>query len=632
MPDATASTRTTTITPFTVEAAADIAPSRLRSWRIREAAGGATNAHGHLIGYELVPLESGHRDEGPSFEPFTHDDFYVTRYSACEQFASHNNQLLGCGDHLQDFVSGQSIDGEDIVAWYGMTFHHIPRDEDEAHMHAHWNGFRLEPRDWSDATPSIPEVVSCPPDSIDFDALALESYANQDGTGTAVSQDDGQTLRMTGNSWKRSATTWNIETGTQLHFEFASQIEGELHTIGFDDDAELNDEARHFFLHGSQSWSGGGRIDVTPDYGGAGTYQSFSFTLSDYFTGSGMHLVFGNDQDSGAQTNEGRYRCVRIVQPNAPPVWTDPGPLDHQEGESVSITLLATDPNGNAVSYTSTPLPPGLTLASATGRITGTLDYTAAAGSPYTIVATADDGTHTTDQSFDWTVANVNRAPVWVDPGAQSSAEGDAVNLVLMASDPDAESVTFGATGLPGGLGLNATTGLISGTIDYAAAATLPYTIVATASDAETSVEQSFTWLVTDTNRPPTLDDPGDQTSEEGDPISLALVASDPDPEDELVFSATNLPPGLDIDAETGAITGIIGDTAGDSGQPYPVVLGVSDGDVTVEVLLSWTIEVENEPEVPSSTPIWLAILLSTLAAVALASTRPHPIGKPSPE
>jgi primary-amine oxidase len=30
-----------------------------------------------------------------------------------------------------------------------VTFHHVPRDEDEDSMHPHWSGFNLIPRDWT---------------------------------------------------------------------------------------------------------------------------------------------------------------------------------------------------------------------------------------------------------------------------------------------------------------------------------------------------------------------------------------------------------------------------------------------------------------------------------------------------
>jgi Cu2+-containing amine oxidase len=247
--DGTQSTRVMSVTPFTVEGSADVAPTALRRWRVRD--GAINNANGHSVSYELIPLESGHRDEGPAYEPFTHNDFYVTKYSDCEQYASHNNQLLGCGDDLSEFVSGESLVGEDIVVWYGLTFHHIPRDEDEAKMHAHWNGFQLRPRDWSDATPLSVDAHECAPGALDFDTLALEAFADQDNGGTAFSTHEGTTLSMTGNTWKQTTGTYVVGPDTTVEFEFASAEEGEIHSIGFDEDDALNGDPRHFELYGN---------------------------------------------------------------------------------------------------------------------------------------------------------------------------------------------------------------------------------------------------------------------------------------------------------------------------------------------------------------------------------------------
>ena len=71
-------------------------------------------------------------------ESFTQNDFYLTQYNSSEN-------LVDDGGGLDSFVNGQSV--TDPVVWYGMNFHHVPRDEDNARMAAHWQGFRIRPRD-----------------------------------------------------------------------------------------------------------------------------------------------------------------------------------------------------------------------------------------------------------------------------------------------------------------------------------------------------------------------------------------------------------------------------------------------------------------------------------------------------
>src|SRR4029077_16614954 len=80
------------------------------------------------------------------------------------------------------------------------------------------------------------------------------------------------------------------------------------------------------------------------------------------------------------------------------------------ENAAISLTVTASDPDGDVVTYSATGLPPALAIDPATGVISGTLSYTSAGTHPVTV--TASDGTLSVSQSFTWTVTNVDRAPV----------------------------------------------------------------------------------------------------------------------------------------------------------------------------------------------------------------------------
>ena len=75
-------------------------------------------------------------------------------------------------------------------------------------------------------------------------------------------------------------------------------------------------------------------------------------------------------------------------------------------------------------------------------------------------------------------------------------------------------------------------------------------------------------------NSAPQVTSPGDQANFTGDTVALQIAASDPDG-DPITYSATGLPPGLTIDANSGMITGFLPHNA--AGQ-YPVTVTVSDG------------------------------------------------------
>ena len=79
--------------------------------------------------------------------------------------------------------------------------------------------------------------------------------------------------------------------------------------------------------------------------------------------------------------------------------------------------------------------------------------------------------------------------PVLTSPGAQTSLVGAAVALALAATDPNGDTLSYGAAGLPPGLTINATTGRIAGTPTAAGT----YSVVVSATDGLNSASQSFT-------------------------------------------------------------------------------------------------------------------------------------------
>ena len=292
--------------------------------------------------------------------------------------------------------------------------------------------------------------------------------------------------------------------------------------------------------------------------------------------------------------------CVwTVTDTNQPPTLTDPGPQGHAEGDTVSVQLAATDPDGDAFSFSATPLPSGFSLDATTGVISGTLSYAAAAASPYTVTVTVDDGAQSTSQTFTWSVNDVNRGPAISSPAAQAHAEADLVSLQLAATDADGDPLTYSATNLPSGLSINPTTGLISGTLSYTAATVSPYSGTVTVDDGALSATQPFTWAVSDTNGSPTLAPLAAQAHAEADTVWVQLAATDPDG-DALTFAATNLPLGLSLDATTGLISGTLSYTAA-AASPYSVTVTVDDGLLSTSESFTWTVSDTNRA--PSLTP-----------------------------
>jgi hypothetical protein len=153
--------------------------------------------------------------------------------------------------------------------------------------------------------------------------------------------------------------------------------------------------------------------------------------------------------------------------------------------------------------------------------------------------------------------------------GAQTGTIGTAISITPMASDADSDSdsVTWSASALPSGLSINPTSGAITGTPDTNQAVSTTVSI-----DDGYGGADSETFSFTIANTAPVLAAFGEQASTSGVAVSLSPSASDVNG-DTLSWSATDLPSGLSIDPNSGAITGTPDTVAG-----YTTIISVADG------------------------------------------------------
>ncbi len=145
------SNKSLSISRLTTETGRQLDMQLKRSWRVRD--GNVTNNDGHPVSYHLEALHAGYNYSGRSDEPWAGNDFYVTQNNSCERLIENNSTTGGCAAGLTNYINGQNTDGADIVIWYGLTYHHFPRDEDLPYIPTHWDGFQLLPRDWTATSP-----------------------------------------------------------------------------------------------------------------------------------------------------------------------------------------------------------------------------------------------------------------------------------------------------------------------------------------------------------------------------------------------------------------------------------------------------------------------------------------------
>ena len=260
------------------------------------------------------------------------------------------------------------------------------------------------------------------------------------------------------------------------------------------------------------------------------------------------------------------------------------------------------------------------------GSYSVTYDVTDTSGNPAVQVTRTVDVVDTT--------VPVNIAPVARPDGASTDEDTDIVIDVLANdTDADGDTLTIESFTQPSD---RATTG-VGGEIvytppaDWSGTATFSYVI----GDGRGGTDSAtVTVVVVAVNDTPTIENPGDQRSLEGDQVSLTVAALDIDG-DTLEYGATGLPSGLSIDPLTGIITGTI--TAGASADsPYSVAVTVlDDGTPTLGAAITFTWEIAPQPPVSNrppnadDDPITLDSYAATLVHV-LANT-PTQTATPSP-
>ena len=206
------------------------------------------------------------------------------------------------------------------------------------------------------------------------------------------------------------------------------------------------------------------------------------------------HTIKGVDY-AFVDGSNGSYEVTYGAGTNRPPSLTNPGDQTSAEGDTVALQVTASDQDaGDTLAYSATSLPAGLSINSTSGLISGTVAYTAAPS--YNVTVTVSDGVLTASATFVWTITDANRTPTVTNPGNQTSAPGASVLLQVAASDPDGDTLTYTATGLPPALGINSSTGRISGTVD-AGAVGVHAVSVSVADGHGGSAGVGFTWTVT---------------------------------------------------------------------------------------------------------------------------------------
>src|SRR5690606_32470355 len=100
---------------------------------------------------------------------------------------------------------------------------------------------------------TLPQVQSTVP-TLGLNEYTVTKYdpAQYHASGNTSISADGSTITLTGNEWSKINFDYTITADTILEFDFRSDVQAEIHAIGFDTDNDANDY-RKFQLHGTQT-------------------------------------------------------------------------------------------------------------------------------------------------------------------------------------------------------------------------------------------------------------------------------------------------------------------------------------------------------------------------------------------
>ena len=174
---------------------------------------------------------------------------------------------------------------------------------------------------------------------------------------------------------------------------------------------------------------------------------------------------------------------ITVVAGNEAPVLAAIGNQSVAEGSELAFEVTATDPDDDPLTITCDGCPEGVFTDNGDGTadISWTPDYDASVSSPYAWTFEVSDSALVDSEEISVTVSDTNRAPVLAAIGNKDTDEGELLEFVVSATDPDLDELTYSADSLPTGATLNASTGAFSWWPGYAQSG--EYVITFTATD-----------------------------------------------------------------------------------------------------------------------------------------------------
>ena len=288
---------------------------------------------------------------------------------------------------------------------------------------------------------------------------------------------------------------------------------------------------------------------------------------------------------------------ITVSDVNPPPTLFPIGDKIIKEGKALSFKLFASDPDGDAFTFSMSgdTLPGTPTLDAITGDFTWTPPYSTvvspATTKDFVVTFKVSDANRSSSETITITVLDANQPPeLPADVSNKVANEGTTLTIdVGAATDPENDTLSFSAdlgSTKNNGATFNTSTGVFEWNIPYtvvnAPAVSINFDVTFTVRDSHNNSDtETITITVNDVTAAPALSPVGNQTAKEGIELKIDLSITNPDIH-VLTYTATGtlMSMGATINASTGLFKWtppFNAVTAPNQTQDYSVTLGVSD-------------------------------------------------------
>jgi hypothetical protein len=342
-------------------------------------------------------------------------------------------------------------------------------------------------------------------------------------------------------------------------------------------------DALTFTITGQPRWAtfdaATGRLAGTPDRGDAGIDPDITIRVSDGVATAALptfsiRVYAPDDLGSGTPSST-----------NAPPTISGTPPTNVAAGTAYSFTVSASDPDGDALTFSIANRPAWATFSN-TGRLSGTPGTSDVGTFGNILISVTDGQSVATLPAFSIVVGATatNSPPTISGTPATTATQGQAYSFTPTANDANGDTLTFSITGRPTWASFDNATGRLSGTPAASNVGTSG-TITISVSDGRQSASLApFSITVNATapaNRAPLISGTPATQVTTGSLYSFTPTASDPDG-NALTFSISNQPGWASFNSTTGRLSGT--PTAADVGTYANIAIRVSDGQATTSL------------------------------------------------